>query len=70
MKAHDAAQLRAGVDVWGWSRALAPGALEAALSRNNEEAPPWIRVNPCKTTIEDAVKTLASHCQQAIKSLN
>jgi 16S rRNA (cytosine967-C5)-methyltransferase len=41
-----------------WSRALAPGALEAALSRNNEEAPLWIRVNPRKTTVEDAKKKL------------
>jgi len=32
-----------------WGSALAPEALEAALSRNNEEAPLWIRLNPRKT---------------------
>jgi 16S rRNA (cytosine967-C5)-methyltransferase len=34
-----------------WAKALTPEALEAALSRNNEEAPLWIRVNPRKTDI-------------------
>lgn len=29
-----------------WGRALKPQALEAALRRNNEEAPLWVRVNP------------------------
>jgi 16S rRNA (cytosine967-C5)-methyltransferase len=29
-----------------WGRALKPAALEAALRRNNEEAPLWIRINP------------------------
>src|SRR6266852_1599887 len=30
-----------------WRRALPAEALEPALRRNNEEAPAWIRANPC-----------------------
>src|SRR5215217_1293286 len=40
-----------------WSRALKPLALEAALKRNNEEAPLWVRVNPRRGA---AAETLAA----------
>jgi len=49
-----------------WHRALKHQVLEAALRRNNEEAPLWIRVNPRKATeaevtsrLRDAGVTLA-----------
>ena len=41
-----------------WSRALTPEALEAALSRNNEEAPLWIRINPRKTDVSTLTERL------------
>jgi len=43
-----------------WARALTPEALEAALSRNNEEAPLWIRINPRKTNVAVLSETLRS----------
>ncbi len=46
-----------------WGAALTPEALEAALSRNNEEAPLWIRVNPRKT---DAVKLSESLSHEGV----
>src|SRR5690606_10791705 len=42
-----------------WSRALKPQALEAALRRNNEEAPLWIRVNPRRPGQEPLEAALA-----------
>ncbi len=36
-----------------WGAALGPAALEAALQRNNEEAPLWVRANPRKDARED-----------------
>lgn len=41
-----------------WGRALKPLALEAALRRNNEEAPLWIRVNPRRGSGEELVSSL------------
>ena len=35
-----------------WHRELKPQVLEAALRRNNEEAPLWIRVNPRRASVE------------------
>ncbi|MCD6023946.1 MAG: Sun protein [Fibrobacteria bacterium] len=43
-----------------WHRELKPQVLEAALRRNNEEAPLWIRVNPRRASVPDAVAALAS----------
>ena len=42
-----------------WGRSLKPAALEAALSRNNEEAPLWIRVNPRRVRPDTLVAALA-----------
>jgi 16S rRNA (cytosine967-C5)-methyltransferase len=42
-----------------WGRSLKPAALEAALSRNNEEAPLWIRVNPRRAGADSLVAALA-----------
>lgn len=41
-----------------WGRSLKPAALEAALRRNNEEAPLWIRVNPRRADPELLVAAL------------
>ncbi|HEX2612245.1 MAG TPA: transcription antitermination factor NusB [Fibrobacteria bacterium] len=41
-----------------WGRALKPVALEAALRRNNEEAPLWIRVNPRRADADMLVAAL------------
>lgn len=41
-----------------WHKALKPLALEAALRRNNEEAPLWVRVNPRRDTPEETVAEL------------
>ncbi len=41
-----------------WHRELKPQVLEAALRRNNEEAPLWIRVNPRRALVEDVTNAL------------
>jgi 16S rRNA (cytosine967-C5)-methyltransferase len=41
-----------------WHKALKPLALEAALRRNNEEAPLWVRVNPRPSSIDETVTDL------------
>jgi 16S rRNA (cytosine967-C5)-methyltransferase len=42
-----------------WHRELKPQVLEAALRRNNEEAPLWIRVNPRRARVETVIDALA-----------
>jgi 16S rRNA (cytosine967-C5)-methyltransferase len=53
-----------------WGRALKPLALEAALRRNNEEAPLWVRANPRRgapvdlpTRLADDGVTLEAHAE-------
>jgi 16S rRNA (cytosine967-C5)-methyltransferase len=41
-----------------WHKALKPQVLEAALQRNNEEAPLWVRVNPRRATVEQVTASL------------
>ena len=41
-----------------WSRSLSKEALERALSRDNEEAPLWIRVNPRKGEVRETLEAL------------
>jgi 16S rRNA (cytosine967-C5)-methyltransferase len=41
-----------------WGKSLRPTALEAALRRNNEEAPQWIRANPCRGDAESLREAL------------
>jgi 16S rRNA (cytosine967-C5)-methyltransferase len=42
-----------------WGRALKPMALEAALQRNNEEAPAWVRANPRRGAPADLPEAVA-----------
>lgn len=37
-----------------WHRRLGPKGLLAAMERNNQEAPLWIRINPCRATMAEA----------------
>jgi 16S rRNA (cytosine967-C5)-methyltransferase len=48
-----------------WHRELKPQVLEAALRRNNEEAPLWVRVNPRRATVAEVVDALASTTKEA-----
>ena len=42
-----------------WHKRLGPAGLKAALARNNEEAPAYIRVNPSRATMDEAKTGLA-----------
>jgi 16S rRNA (cytosine967-C5)-methyltransferase len=41
-----------------WWQALGPHAAARALMRSNQEAPVWLRINPLKTTREEAIAAL------------
>ncbi|MEO7425575.1 MAG: transcription antitermination factor NusB [Fibrobacteria bacterium] len=43
-----------------WHKRLGPKGLFRALDRNNQEAPLWLRVNPVRSTVAEAVAALSA----------